>query len=60
MTHRKSIEEYPLVLGGQGRSGDEVRESAMRIAWVFWAFAAVLVGTAIAALITGLFEKGVT
>lgn len=48
MKHRKSI---TLVRGGQGRSGDEVRESAMQI---FWAFAAVI---AIAGI--GLVLKGV-
>ncbi len=48
MTHRKSITEYPLVRGGQGRSGAEVSESAMRI---FWAFAAVLAIAGIGALI---------
>ena len=47
MTHRKSIE---LVRGGQGRSGDEVAESAMRI---FWIFLAGILAAGIGALIQG-------
>ena len=48
MKHRKSITEYELVRGGQGRSGAEVAESAMRI---FWAFLAVILAAGIGALI---------